>query len=68
MKIREKKHRLQKEFYRGMVSVAYTLCLTGRIETALRPSEMQVFIGMLSDAAKKYSCIVPVYCFMIISI
>lgn len=64
MIIREKKHRLSKEFYQGMVSVAYTLCFTGSIKTAVQPSEMQVFVGMLSDIAKKHSCIVPVYCFM----
>jgi len=31
MKVEEKRHRLPKEFYKGEVAVAFTLCLRGEV-------------------------------------
>jgi hypothetical protein len=32
MDIKEKRHRLPKEFYKGNISVAFTLCLQGDVQ------------------------------------
>lgn len=69
MCIIEKKHRLPKEFYRGKISTAFTLCLKKERNVAagfnLRESEMvSVFTEVLTSIITKLNCIVPVYCFM----
>jgi REP element-mobilizing transposase RayT len=67
MDIKEKKHRLPKEFYKGEMSVAFTLCLQGIVAAGFSLREHTVvsaFIDILTSVATKESCIVPVYCFM----
>jgi len=64
MKIKEKIHRLPKEFYKGQLSVAFTLCLKGETPSAVYPELAHNFIEILTSVATKQDCIVPVYCFM----
>jgi len=64
MVVREKKHRLPKQFYQGKISVAFTLCLKGDIQEFLEPETVRAFTDILSSAIAKAGCIVPVYCFM----
>lgn len=64
MVIREKKHRLPSEYYRGEISVSYTLCLKDRKEVFVHPGIVALFIDHLRDAIRNSDCIVPVYCFM----
>lgn len=67
MKIKEKKHRLSKEFYKGEISVAFTLCLKGNVAAGFslrEPEIIDIFTSILSSSVLKTGCIVPVYCFM----
>jgi REP element-mobilizing transposase RayT len=67
MDVKEKRHRLPKEFYKGEVSVAFTLCLKGDIATGFslrEPTIVNIFTDILTSVVAKTSCIVPVYCFM----
>ncbi len=78
MDIKEKRHRLPKEFYKGEVSAAFTLCLKAgaaascsrRLQPApsgfsLRePELMHKFTDILTSVVTETGCIVPVYCFM----
>ncbi len=78
--VREKRHRLPKEYYQGEISVAFTLCFERRLKPAatsgiqnknvasdfsLSEHEiMNTFTDILTLVIKKTGCIVPVYCFM----
>jgi REP element-mobilizing transposase RayT len=67
MNIKEKSHRLPKEFYHGEVTVAFTLCLRGNVESGsiLRePEIMNNFTDILASVITNTGCIVPVYCIM----
>ncbi len=64
MGIREKNHRLPGEFYRGEVSVAFTLCLKNGVQGFMNPDIVNIFIDILSSVVTAAGCIVPVYCFM----
>jgi len=67
MLIKEKRHRLPKEFYRGEISVALTLCLKRDVASGFSLSEIEIvntFSEILSSIVSKEGCIVPVYCFM----
>lgn len=67
MSIQEKKHRLPKEYYKGQVSVAFTLCLKGngnKIAGLSEPTITNVFTDILASVVAKEECIVPVYCDM----
>jgi REP element-mobilizing transposase RayT len=64
LKIREKRHRLAKNFYRGRAWIALTLCIKNRIALFNTSEIVDVFVHILSDSATKFNCIVPVYCFM----
>ncbi|MBI4838735.1 MAG: transposase [Nitrospirae bacterium] len=67
MVITEKKHRLPKEFYRGEISVAVTLCLKGNAAAGFNLCDsvlVNTFSDILSSVVTKTDCIVPVYCFM----
>jgi REP element-mobilizing transposase RayT len=66
MLLREKKHRLPREFYKGEISVAFTLCLMkGRAGFGLENREVvNIFTNTLAAVATKEGCIVPIYCFM----
>ncbi len=64
MRIREKKHRMSREFYRGQISVAFTLCLRGKLRLFESPQIVQEFVNILESVVPEYDCIAPVYCFM----
>jgi REP element-mobilizing transposase RayT len=64
MDIKEKSHRLPKEFYIGKISVAFTLCLRGDIQAFIKHEIISIFTDILTSAVIKERCIVPVYCFM----
>ena len=62
--IREKPHRLVKEFYRGSSIVAFTLCLKNRSTIFKNPDLVDIFIGFLKEITTKFKCKIPIYCFM----
>ncbi len=73
MVVRERRHRLPKESYRGDISVAFTLCMKNKVASdrhvtsGFRLSEPQIvdiFTEILGSIVDKENCIVPVYCFM----
>jgi len=67
MHVKEKRHRLTKEFYEGEATVAFTLCLKGAVSTgfSLREHEMvNIFTEILTFVVANTGCVVPVYCFM----
>jgi hypothetical protein len=47
MDIKEKKHRLPKEFYKGEVSAAFTLCLKGNIQIFTKPAMENILNGII---------------------
>ena len=62
--IKEKKHRLPRECYRGEISAAFTLCLKERLEGFIESQIINQLTVILSSSVMKFNCIVPVYCFM----
>ncbi len=64
--IRERKHRLPKEFYRGEISVAFTLCLKRESVSSgfLDSRIVDRFTDILTSVVSEADCYVPVYCFM----
>lgn len=64
MAIREHKHRLSKEHYRGFVSGSFTLCIKNGSELFSDDAVVKVFADILASVAGKEGCIVPAYCFM----
>ena len=67
MPLKEKRHRLHREFYKGEVSAAFTLCLKGAINTGFNPHNLEmisIFTDILTSVISKSGCIVPVYCLM----
>ena len=62
--IREKKHRLPREYYRGLVTVSLTACVDGRRRPFLEEAIVQTFLETLKDAVEKNGCSVYIYCFM----
>ncbi|MHB8070240.1 MAG: REP-associated tyrosine transposase [Desulfobaccales bacterium] len=63
-KIRERPHRLPKEYYQGTSSVAITMCIKDRVSIFVNPKIVEVFVGILNKNMERYSCGIPVYCFM----
>jgi REP element-mobilizing transposase RayT len=64
MKIKEKPHRLPKEYYEGELSVVFTLCIKGSVKVFIDPDIVNIFIGFLTSAVIRSGCIIPGYCFM----
>ena len=64
MVIKERKHRLLKEFYRGEISAGFTLCLRGDVVASIKPEIINIFTDILNSVVSKAGCIIPVYCFM----
>ncbi|OGW49881.1 MAG: hypothetical protein A2Z50_03720 [Nitrospirae bacterium RBG_19FT_COMBO_42_15] len=67
MIVKEKIHRLPKEFYRGEISVAFTLCLKGSVAAGFSLRDFKIvntFTEILDSVVAKTGCIAPVYCFM----
>jgi putative transposase len=59
-----KPHRLHRDAYRGEICLAVTACLEGRKPLFTDAEVVGAFIATLSDVAARWSCAVPVYCFM----
>jgi putative transposase len=64
MSIKERRHRLPIEFYKGKTSVSFILCLKGEIPVSFDNETANAFIDILSSVIEKENCIVPAYCFM----
>ncbi|OGW45269.1 MAG: hypothetical protein A2078_07130 [Nitrospirae bacterium GWC2_57_9] len=64
MVIKEKTHRLDRELYRGVVSVSFTLCIQDKKRLFIEPNSVQTFINILTELIQKTPSKVPVYCFM----
>ncbi|MBN1492634.1 MAG: transposase [Candidatus Omnitrophica bacterium] len=64
MKIIEKKHRLQTEYYMGQTTVAFTACLDHNRYPVVDDKIVRMAIDILTHAVTKNHCIVPCYCFM----
>lgn len=64
MDVKEKRHRLPREFYRGKISVAFTLCLRGDSRSFISHEIIRVFTDILTSTVIKENGIAPVYCFM----
>ena len=62
--IKEKKHRLPIELYKGKINVSFTLCIKDKQSILNNKEVVNVFIEILSKVIKKYDCIIPVFCFM----
>jgi REP element-mobilizing transposase RayT len=63
----ENKHRLPPEFYKGIISVSFTLSLRGDVgkKYALAESEIvKTFTDILRAVSTKEGGIIPIYCFM----
>lgn len=63
-KVRQKSHRLPRESYQGEVTVAFTACIADTQPLFKDATVVNAFVALLSTAAEKNHCIVPVYCFM----
>jgi putative transposase len=61
---REKHHRLPREHYRGVVNVAFTLCVAGKVGLFTDSKVVSAFVQLLTISVKKHDCVVPIYCFM----
>jgi len=64
MPFREKKHRLPPEYYRGQISVAFTLCLKGDAQSIDDMGFIKICGEILAVVSLQHGCVVPVYCFM----
>lgn len=62
--IQERHHRLPDEIYRGIQTVAFTLCIKGRSEYFTSSEQCIVFVDILLGSAKKFNCEIVVYLFM----
>ncbi len=64
MVIKERRHRLPKEFYKGEISAAFTLCLRRGVRAFSEPEIVSTFTDTLTSVIARTGCIIPVYCFM----
>jgi putative transposase len=62
--LREKHHRLPREFYRGPIAVAFTLCVAGKQPLFQDAEVVSEFITLLRWSTERHRCLVPIYCFM----
>jgi putative transposase len=64
MKIKERKHRLSRQAYKGRVRCAFTICVHDRGALFVSDHVFQSMEEMLSDALLKADCDAHVYLFM----
>ncbi len=62
--IREKKHRLPRDFYRGIKDISFTACVKGRKELFVREATFREVEKILLDALQEFECEGIVYLFM----
>ncbi|MEI7904653.1 MAG: transposase [Candidatus Firestonebacteria bacterium] len=60
----EKPHRLPKEFYKGEITVFYTLCIKDRKKLFENSITVGVFVNILREALEKFKCRDFAYVFM----
>jgi REP element-mobilizing transposase RayT len=58
-----KHHRLPRESYRGRISAAFTLCITGRKPFFIDANIVRIFVEFLRGVAEKHT-FQAIYCFM----
>ncbi|MBN2543704.1 transposase [bacterium] len=63
-KIREKKHRLPLEYYRGKIICAFTLCVKNRVEYFKDEKIVFKALDILKEDIRYHHCIAIAYCFM----
>ncbi|MBI3407477.1 MAG: transposase [Planctomycetes bacterium] len=64
MFVQEKKHRLPRECYRGIVTVSFTACIEDRRTPFLKASIVEEFLAILARCLHKTHCVAFIYCFM----
>ena len=62
--VREKRHRLPRETYRGQVTVPVTACIEGKSTPFADEGIVKQFLEFLHSAMVKHNCIAFIYCFM----
>ncbi|HQY19475.1 MAG TPA: transposase [Ignavibacteria bacterium] len=62
--IREKKHRLEKEFYIGVKTVSFTACIKKEEKVFTNNFIFSIFRDKLIESIKKYGCEALIYLFM----
>jgi REP element-mobilizing transposase RayT len=62
--IKEKIHRLPREFYIGEISVSLTMCIKDKVSLFSDIEVINVFTDILGHVVVKNKCVIPVYCFM----
>lgn len=62
--VRERKHRLPPEFYRGAVSVVYTACSKWPGTPFVDRTVAQTIVEDLGEAASHFECHASIYCLM----
>ena len=62
--IRERRHRLPRDAYRGLVAASFTACVKDRKSVFRDGGTVQEFVASLRVACDMYACEVLVYCFM----
>lgn len=64
MSIQTKKHRLDNSVYIGQKTVSFTACVEQRQRAFIDSTIVSAMVDILGSSCQKFSCIVPVYCFM----
>lgn len=64
MKIREKKHRLHKDLYKGKTTVVITACTKAKTPAFTGKGIVDTVSDFLRDASLKFFCDVVAFCFM----
>jgi putative transposase len=63
-KVRERPHRLPREFYQGEVAVAFTACVADGQPLFAEAEVVNAFVSQLGASAERNRCSVLIYCFM----
>jgi putative transposase len=63
-KIKENKHRLSLNFYKGNVITTFTICILDRKPVFKYQYIVNEFANFLKESAEKYNCEILAYCFM----
>ncbi|MEO0305284.1 MAG: transposase [candidate division WOR-3 bacterium] len=64
MGIKEKKHRLNRDCYKGIIRASFTLCIKERKNIFTNCEVVSTFIEILKESIKKFDCKNWVYVFM----
>ncbi|MBI2059036.1 MAG: transposase [Nitrospirae bacterium] len=63
-RIRERKHRLPPDSYRGQAAASFTLCIQDRRSIFNNPFPVPRFVDILMNSLQRHLCDSPVYLFM----